>query len=148
MEPELEINPILTFKTAKGSRYWLDETGRSQRYKFYHKETTIKGQGMQEPYRYIIFVNNEDANLIASATASREKSTMIIRNDKLYIVLSRNKDITKVYGPFNLCYDPQLGLAPIEITNLKYDANTEGFIVQSYYHIGNEIVNIQSLIDW
>lgn len=148
MEPDLLINPILTFKTAKGSRYWLDETGRSQRYKFYHIGTYVRGQGMKELYRYIIFVNNADADKIANATASREKSTMIIRNDKLYIVLSRNNDINRVCGPFDIGYVPQLGLAPIEIMNLKHDANTEGFIVQSYYHIGNEIIDIQSLIDW
>ncbi|NMD71639.1 hypothetical protein HHO41_15170 [Bacillus sp. DNRA2] len=140
---KLVINPVLTFITAKGSRYWIDKSGRSQRYKFYHFDGTIKGQGLKELYDYIVFVKNSDADIIAEATATTNKWTMVIRNKQLFIITSKSNNINIVSGPIDIYCYPKLGFAPIEMMKIKYDKKFEGYLVQKYYHIGNEIIDIE-----
>lgn len=141
------INPVLTFKTDKGSRYWIDKNGRSQRYKFYHLDTSVKGQGLKELYDYIIFVSNTDADIIANATTTTGKWWMIIRRKQLFIVNFISDNHLTIKGPFDIYYYPRIGLAPIEIMKMKYEENLQGYMVQKYFHIGNKIIELDILID-
>lgn len=143
MAVKLVITPVLTFITAKGSKYWIDKSGRSQRYKFYHFDGNIKGQGFKELYDYIVFVKNSDADIIADVTATTNKWSMFIRNKQLFIITSKSNNKILVSGPFDIYCYPKLGLAPIEMMKIKYDENFEGYIVQKYFHIGNEIIDIE-----
>jgi hypothetical protein len=145
MAYELSINPIITFITSKGSRYWLDEIGRSQRYKGYYPENSVD-TGLQEIFDYVIYVDDADASHLANATDHRGPWRMVIFNSEVTIFSldSRNRYYI-IAGPFDIRYEPDLGLAPIEIKKLKYDENIDGYIVKGAYHIGNKIVKLDYL---
>lgn len=143
---KLAINPILTFKTSKGSQYWLDKNGRSQRNKSYHPNHGFEDQGLKNPYDNVIFVNNSDASHLAYATVHKGTWWMIIRNGKVGIItLGASNSLQIVSGLFNYRNKPLLGFAPIEIQKLKYAKNIKGYYVQGKFHIGNKIVEMEYL---
>jgi hypothetical protein len=146
MALRLAIKPILTFKTSKGSQYWLDEKGRSQRNKSYHPEHGIMDQGLKDPYGNIIFVNYTDARHLEHGTTHRGKRRMIIRKGKIGIVsLGSDRKFHFVSGPFDFSYKPRLGFSPIEIEKLRYSENINGYYVKGKYHFGNKIVQLEYL---
>ncbi len=136
--------PILTFKTSKGSQYWLDEYGRSQRFKSYHPNHGVDNQGIREPYNHVIFVSNEHAHTLDLAADYKGKWWMIIRKSTICIVAyDSEKQLRMIAGPFDFSFEPKLKLAPIEIKNLIYADSIQGYYVQGYFHIGNEIVELE-----
>jgi hypothetical protein len=144
MASRLAIKPILTFKTSKGSQYWLDEKGHSQRNKSYHPEHGVKDQGLKNPYDNVIFVNYMDAHHLVHGTTHRGKLRMIIRKGKVGIVsLGSDHKLHFVSGPFDFSYEPRHGLSPIEIEYLKYSDTIKGYYVKGKYHIGNRIVELE-----
>lgn len=146
MISSLSIKPILTFNTSKGSQYWLDDKGRSQRFKSYHPEHGVKSQGLQSPFDHVIFVENSDADFIDIATTKHKKWSMIIRKGKVLIgSLEEDNKLRILSGPFDFSYEPRLGLAPIEIKKLEYKETIEGYIVKGSFHIGNKIVDLKYL---
>ncbi|MBB6447440.1 hypothetical protein [Bacillus benzoevorans] len=141
MALKLAIKPVLTFKTAKGSQYWVDERGRSQRYKSYHPEHGMNDQGLKNPYRHIIFVDNTNASHLVSAADSHNKYWMIIRKGKIGIVaLSSEHQYHLVSGLFPYSDQPHIGFAPIEFNILKHSSKIQGYYLQKNFHIGNKIV--------
>lgn len=143
---KLAIKPVLTFKTAKGSQYWVDENGRSQRYKHDHPNYAVSNPGWKEPFNHVIYVKNSDAHHIDLAADHRSNWWMIICQGKVGILSfhSDNK-MQLLSGPFDCSFNPQIGLAPIEIEKLTYAPNIQGFYVQGGFHIGNEIVALKYL---
>jgi hypothetical protein len=146
MDLRLAIKPILTFRTSKGSQYWLDERGRCQRNKSYHPEHGVKDQGLKNPYENVIFINYIDAHHLEQGRTHRGKLRMIIRKGKVGIlVLRSDHKLHFISGPFDLSYQPRLYFSPIEIEELKYSDSINGYYVKGKYHIGNKIVELQYL---
>lgn len=146
MALKLAIKPVVTFKTAKGSQYWVDEKGRSQRYKSYHPEHGTQDQGLKNPYRHIIFVDNTDADYLVLAAGGRKKKRMVIWKGKIGIVSLRSDDkYYLVSGLFPYSDKPRIGFAPIEFNLLEYSSKIQGYYVQRNFHIGNKIVEMNYL---
>lgn len=144
MALRLAIQPMLTFKTSKGSQYWVDEKGRSQRYKSYHPEHGVKDQGLKEPYGNVIFVNYIDAHYLEHGITHRGKRRLIIRKGKVGIVsVGSDRKFHYVAGPFDYSHKPILGFSPIEIEELKYSNSINGYYVKGKYHFGNKIVELE-----
>lgn len=146
MAKNIAINPVLTFKTSRGSQYWMDKRGRSQRYKSYHPEHGYADQGMQDIFHYVIFVDNQDAIRLVSATSRYDKWRVFIRKGKVGIFsLVSNRRYKLVSGPFNFSKQPVVGFAPIEFQQTEYSSSIDGYIVKSKIHFGNRIVAVKYL---
>ena len=142
----IAIKPVLTFKTSKGSQYWMDKRGRSQRYKSYHPEHGITDQGLQAIFHYVIFVDNRDASRLVAATFKYHKWRMFIRNDQIGILsLGSNKKYKLVSGPFDFSHQPTIGFAPIEFQQTEYSNGFQGYIIKGNIHVGNQIVAVRYL---
>jgi len=142
----LDIKPVLTFETSKGSRYWVDAEGKTQRLKSYHPEHGIEDQGMKGVYPHCIYVDSDDAYKLAVVTSTRP-IWLFLMDGKVGFV-SMKEAITQlevICGPFNYEQEPRVGLSPIEIQELKQHKGTGADVVQGKYHIGNKIVDVKWL---
>ena len=146
MTKNIAIKPVLTFKTSRGSQYWMDKRGRSQRYKSYHPEHGYADQGMQDIFQYVIFVDDQDASRLASATFKYNKWTMFIRKGQVGIIsFTSDKRYKLVSGPFDYSDQPAIGFAPIEFQQQEYSSSIRSYVIKSRIHIGNRITAVKYL---
>jgi hypothetical protein len=146
MTMNIAIKPVLTFKTSKGSQYWMDKKGRSQRYKTYHPEHGYVDQGMQDIFHHVIFVDNKDASRLVAATYRHNKWRMFIRRGQVGILSFDSEQKYKlVSGPFDFSHQPAVGFAPIEFQQSENSSRIQGQIVNSKIHVGNRIVTVRYL---
>lgn len=149
MDYPLAIQPVLTFKTSRGSQYWVDKDGRSQRFKSYHPEHGVNDRGLKSLYQHIIFVNNADADQLLKAGSRGRRWQMIIKKGTVGIVaLGTNNKYQLVTALYPYVTRPQIGFAPIEFNILRYSGELQGYFPQKNVHIGNEIVAIKYLNRW
>jgi hypothetical protein len=148
MSITLEFEPILTFKTAKGSQYWISEEGFSQRNKSYHPEHGHGDQGMKEVYNEVLYLDSKAAEKLGWGLKLQGDWWIIKRGQEIALLsLPKGSNSLRIEaGPFKYDTQPQMGLSPLELQgwiDWREWGGIQAYCATGKIHLGNKITEVK-----
>lgn len=135
---------VTGFQTAKGSRYTVDETGRTTRDKAYRQEHGESEQGPQPQSERTVYLDEQSARALAPPQGGWR---LFLSDNGRASIITRNADGKWGRSPsatdIPVSTTPQEGMIPLEVwENAGRNSSSGGGSVFNRIHFGNKITSI------